>query len=135
MPSCVIDASAVFVDLQGEAGAVEARRWLRDAAISAVNLHEIVAKATEKGATPDQARELVGKLRLIVHPHDAEAAVEAGLLRAATRPKGLGLGDRACLALARRLGLPAVTADVAWVELAEALGVEVVMVRRGVGGT
>ena len=129
MPSCVIDASAVFVDLQDEPGAAEVRRWLRDAAISSVNLHEIVAKATEKGATPEQARELIGKLRLNVHPHDAEAAVEAGLLRPATRPKGLGLGDRACLALARRLDLPAVTADAAWVELAVTLGVEVVMVR------
>lgn len=130
MPSCVIDTSAVFVDLQDEPGAAEARRWLRDAAISSVNLHEIVAKATEKGATPNQARELIGKLRLSVHTHDAEAAVEAGLLRPTTKPKGLGLGDRACLGLARRLGLPAVTADAAWVELADALGVEVVMVRK-----
>ena len=129
MPSCVIDTSAVFVDLQGETGAAEARRWLRDAAISAVNLHEIVAKATEKGATPDQARELVGKLRLTVHPHDADGAIEAGLMRVATRPKGLGLGDRACLALAGALDLPAVTADVAWADLADQLGVEVVLVR------
>lgn len=131
MPSCVIDTSAVFVDLQNESGAAEARRWLRDAAISSMNLHEIVAKAAEKGAAPDQVRELVGKLRLSVQAHDAEAAVEAGLLRPAAKPKGLGLGDRACLALARRLGLPAVTADAAWVELADMLGVEVVMVRQG----
>ena len=129
MASCVIDTSAVFVDLQGESGAEEARRWLRDAAISSVNLHEIAAKATEKGATPDQARELIGKLRLHVHAHDADAAIEAGLMRVATKPKGLGLGDRACLALAKRLNLPAVTADAAWVELADELGVEVVMVR------
>ena len=129
MASCVIDTWAVFVDLQGEPGAQEARRWLRDAAISSVNLHEIVAKATEKGATPDQARELIAKLRLHVHTHDADAAVEAGLMRVATKPKGLGLGDRACLALAKRLNLPAVTADAAWVELADELGVQVVMVR------
>ena len=131
----MIDTSAVFVDLQGEPGAAEARRWLRDAAISSVNLHEIVAKAMEKGARPDQARELIGTLRLSVHAHDADDAVEAGLLRPATKPRGLGLGHRACLALARRLGLPAMTADVAWVELADALGVEVVMVRQGSGGT
>ena len=129
MAICVIDASAVFVDLQGEPGAAEARKWLRDAAISSVNLHEIVAKATEKGATPDQARELIAQLRLSVHAHDADAAIEAGLMRVATKPKGLGLGDRACLALAKRLNLPAVTADAAWVELADELGVEVVMVR------
>ena len=92
MAICVIDTSAVFVDLQGEPGAAEAREWLRDAAISSVNLHEIVAKATEKGATPGQARELIAKLRLSVHAHDADAAVEAGLMHVATKPKGLGLG-------------------------------------------
>ena len=129
MPSCVIDTSAVFIDLQNEQGAEEARRWLRDAAISSVNLHEIAAKATEKGASPDQARELIEKLRLTVHPHDLQDAVEAGLMRVATKPKGLDLGDRACLALARKLNLPAVTGDRAWVEMADALGVEVVMVR------
>ena len=34
-----------------------------------------------------------------------------------TRAQGLSLGDRACLALALRLGLPALTTDRAWVEL------------------
>ena len=129
MTSCVIDTSAVFIDLQNEDGATEARKWLRDAAISSVNLHEIVAKATDKGASPDQARELIEKMRLTVHAHDAQDAVESGLLRNATRGKGLGLGDRACLALAKKLDLPAVTADRAWADLADDLGVKVVLVR------
>ncbi|MBI3977092.1 MAG: hypothetical protein HY331_02795 [Chloroflexi bacterium] len=42
---------------------------------------------------------------------DADLAYQAGLLHPATRQAGLSLGDRACLALARRLGLPALTAD------------------------
>jgi len=129
MTSCVIDTSAVFIDLQNENGATEARKWLRDAAISSVNLHEIVAKATDKGASPDQVRELIEKMRLTVHAHDAQDAVESGLLRNATREKGLGLGDRACLALAKKLDLPAVTADRAWADLADDLGVKVVLVR------
>ena len=129
MPSCVIDTSAVFIDLQDEPGAEEARSWLRDAAISSVNLHEIVAKATEKGATPDQARALVEKLRLTVHACDEANAIEGGLLRVATKAQGLSLGDRACLALAKRLDLPAVTADRDWTKVAEAVGVEVVVVR------
>ncbi len=32
-------------------------------------------------------------------------------------PRSLSLGDRACLALAQRLRLPAVTADSGWKEL------------------
>ena len=129
MPSCVIDTSAVFIDLQNEDGAVEARRWLRDAAVSTVNLHEIVAKVTEKGATADQARELLEKLRLTVHPCDEADAIGGGLMRVATKSKGLSLGDRSCLALAKRLGLPAVTADRDWADIAGDVGVEVVLVR------
>lgn len=129
MPSCVIDTSAVFADLEGGPGSAEARTWLRDAAISSVNLHEIVARVVGEGADPDQARTLVGKLRLQVHPHDADAAIEAGLLHGTTGAKGLEPGDRACLSLARRLSLPAVTADAAWSGLSDELGIEIVVVR------
>lgn len=129
MPSCVIDASAVFVDLQGEPGADRARAWLRDAAISAVNLQEIVAKAVQKGLPAERVPDLLGRLRLTVHPHDQAQAVAAGLMRAATATWGLSLGDRSCLALAAALDLPAVTADRAWADVAGTLGVEVVLVR------
>ena len=40
-----------------------------------------------------------------------------GLLAPLTKPFGLSLADRACLVLARRLGLPVVTADRAWAKL------------------
>jgi PIN domain nuclease of toxin-antitoxin system len=46
-------------------------------------------------------------------------------LRALTRAYGLSFGDRACLALARRLGLPALTAERAWAELDLGIPVEV----------
>ena len=129
MPTCVIDTSAVFADLGEEEGAIEARRWLRDAAISALNLQEIVSKVVDKGVPEDTVPDLLERLRLVVHPLDADLALEAGLLRGVTKPKGLSHGDRACLALARRLRLPAVTADRAWAEVAGAVGVEVVLVR------
>ncbi|MEN3177177.1 MAG: hypothetical protein ABF812_16325 [Gluconobacter cerinus] len=49
--------------------------------------------------------------------------------RDATKRVGLSHGDRACLALAKKMGLPAVTADRAWAEIADAIGVEVVLIR------
>lgn len=128
MATCVIDTSAVFVDLQNEPGADRAREWLRDAAISAVNLQEVVAKAVEKGVPSDRVSEILSRLRLDVRPHDEAQAIAAGLLRTAAA-HGLSLGDRSCLALAASLGLPAVTADRAWLDVAEAAGVEVVSVR------
>lgn len=129
MATCVIDTSAVFVDLQGEPGADMAREWLRDAAISAVNLQEIVAKAVQKGLPADKVPELLGRLRLTVHAHDEAQAMKAGLMREATATRGLSLGDRSCLALAASLGLPAVTADRAWTDVADAVGVDVIAVR------
>ena len=56
-----------------------------------------------------------------------EDAVAAARLWPSTRSSGLSLADRACLALALRLGVPAVTADRAWLELD--VGVEVIAVR------
>ena len=129
MATCVIDASAVFVDLQDELGAARAREWLRDAAISAVNLQEVVAKAVQKGLPADKVPDLLGRLRLTVHAHDEAQAMAAGLMRETTAARGLSLGDRSCLALAATLGLPAVTADRAWLHVAEDVGVEVIAVR------
>ena len=39
------------------------------------------------------------------------------------------MGDRICLALGRRMGLPVLTADRAWLDAAEALGVTVETIR------
>ena len=129
MAICVIDTSAVFVDLQGEAGSDKAREWLRDAAISTVNLQEIVAKAIQKGIPPDVVPDLLSRLRLEIHPHDEAQAMAAGRMCDATAGDGLSLGDRSCLALAVALDLPAVTADRAWANVAEAVGARVVLVR------
>ena len=40
-----------------------------------------------------------------------EGIADTGLLRPITRDRGLSLGDRACLALGKRLGVPVLTAD------------------------
>lgn len=129
MPLCVIDTSAVLAVIAGEPGSDEGRRWLRDAAISALNLQELVSKLVDRGVPEDTVPVLVDRLRLAVHPLDETFALEAGLLRAATRSAGLSHGDRTCLALARRLALPAVTADRVWAEIAETVGVEVRVIR------
>ncbi len=66
-------------------------------------------------------------LGIEVEAFDADAADETGALWTATRDTGLSLADRACLAVARSLELPAVTADRAWLELD--VGVDVRCIR------
>jgi ribonuclease VapC len=56
-----------------------------------------------------------------------EDARAAAALAAGTRAAGLSLADRACLALAIRLGQPVLTADRAWATVA--VGAEVQLIR------
>jgi PIN domain nuclease of toxin-antitoxin system len=123
----VLDASALMAVLREEPGAAAVEAVLDHAAISAVNLSEVQAKLVERGTAAELAWSSLVDLQLDVVDFDAAQAKVAGDLRRLTRPQGLSLGDRACLALAHALGLPAVTADRAWVGLE--IGIEIRTVR------
>ena len=112
--AAVLDSSAVLAMLFKEPGAELVASRISDAAISTVNLAEVVSKLIDEGFPPAEARRTALSMSMQVHLFDAESAVQTGLLRAATRAHGLSLGDRACLALAARLEAEAVTADRAW---------------------
>ncbi|MGQ0621890.1 MAG: type II toxin-antitoxin system VapC family toxin [Panacagrimonas sp.] len=127
MAEAVLDASAVLCLLQDELGAKRVESHLVGAHISAVNLCEVLGKLADAGLDDIMARNAVADLGLEVHPFDHADADEAASLRIPTRTAGLSLGDRACLALARRLGSAAVTSDRAWSRLK--LDVAVVVAR------
>lgn len=127
MSEIVLDASALIAVLREEPGAAAVEAVLDAAAVSTVNLSEVQAKLVERGTPPDIAWSWLIDLDLDVVDFDAPQAKVAGDLRALTRAQGLSLGDRACLALARGLNLPVVTADHAWAGLE--IGVEIRTVR------
>jgi PIN domain nuclease of toxin-antitoxin system len=128
-PACVLDASALLVCLQDEPGAERVLAALATgAAMSAANLAEVLSKLAEAGKDPDEAaRKIAEGAAIELHPLDEAAALEIAKLRPKTKAAGLSLGDRACLALARTLDLPVLTADKAWSALK--LGVKVETVR------
>ena len=64
-----------------------------------------------------------------MHDLTPDLALDAGAMIAHTRPYGLSHGDRACLALARHLDVPAVTADRPWAGIADEVGVRVELIR------
>ncbi|WP_216322701.1 type II toxin-antitoxin system VapC family toxin [Deinococcus aestuarii] len=124
----VLDASAVIAWLRREPGAEQVDAAFEDEPIiSAVNFAEVLSKVGERGG---DVRATARDLRiegLQVEPYgDADAVVTAEL-RVPTQAQGLSLGDRACLALAQRLGVPAFTADRAWSSLT--VGVPVTVIR------
>ena len=117
MAEVVLDASALLALLNDEPGAEAVVPAIPGSAISAVNLSEVVAKLSNAGMPEAAIRQALQGLQLDVLSFDQEQGYEAGLLRTATRNAGLSLGDRACLSLARRLGVPALTADHTWQQL------------------
>jgi PIN domain nuclease of toxin-antitoxin system len=125
MPSIVLDASALLALLLGEPGAEAVRPTLAGAAMSTVNLAEVAGHYARHGVDSDGILEVLAPLPIDYVAPDAALAHDIGLLVTATRGSGLSLGDRACLALARRLGVPALTADRRWLDVAAAIGAEV----------
>jgi PIN domain nuclease of toxin-antitoxin system len=113
----VLDASALLASLLKEEGRVVVDAYVGRAAVSAVNLTEVVSKLQERGMADAAIRSGVFAFALDVIPLDEDLAWEAGFLRRATRGLGLSLGDRACLALGLRLELPVLTTDQQWTRL------------------
>ncbi|MGE0599827.1 MAG: type II toxin-antitoxin system VapC family toxin [Dehalococcoidia bacterium] len=110
----VLDASVVLAHLGGEIEPDAFEHSEGEAAISAVNLAEVVAKLDERSFDPIAIQQMLSAFGMEVFPFDEPLAVQSGLLRSRTRRSGLSLGDRACLALAQHLGVPAATTDRAW---------------------
>lgn len=129
MTAAVLDASAVIALLKGERGASKVAAVIADATVGVFNQAEVVSHFVHLGAPEDEVRTMLGALPYTVAVADEALGWEAGLLRAATAQAGLSLGDRFCLALARRLDAPAYTADRAWKEIAAAARVKVVAIR------
>lgn len=127
MSESVLDASALLTALLGEPGEARTREAIgAGAVIGTVNLAEVVARLSDLGLPEQEGRRRVRQIALDVTPFDEELAYAVGALRPLTRHLGLSLGDRACLALAQRLGLPALTADRAWGTLQLGIAIEVV---------
>jgi len=120
MPGAVLDASALLAYLADEPGA------------DVVSAAEVLSRVANSGTDPSELTEELTVNGLLhgaisVEPFSDTDAVEVAKLRPITRKAGLSLGDRACLALARRLDLPALTADSAWSKMD--VGVEFKQIR------
>jgi ribonuclease VapC len=132
-PGIVLDASALLALLRGETGADKVNAALSGtAAINAINWAEVLSTLADLGDPPDEVcarltdSGVLGQT-LLLWPADEALAVEIARLRTTTRPFGLSLGDRACLALALQLNLPVLTADRIWTKVK--CGVSVQLIR------
>jgi PIN domain nuclease of toxin-antitoxin system len=123
----VVDSSVPLAVIHKERGwETISPELLARAIISAVNLAEVQGKLLDWGWRAHEAwadaTDTVGE----VAPFTADHAKTAGSLIEETRPFGLSLGDRACLALALALHAPVYAADRAWKKLRLGLKIHVI---------
>jgi len=126
VPEVVIDASALLALLNDEPGADVVAEALPQGVISAVNLSEVVAKLCDAGMPEKAIHQALQPLGIEIVPFDEDQAYHAGLLRTSTQNFGISLGDRACLGLAKKLGIDTITADRAWAELSIGTTIKVI---------
>lgn len=117
MADKILDSSTLIAFILGEPHAVDEDDILADAAISSVNLAEVIATLVLKGTPENLAVETAGDFGLKVLPFDAKAAAIAGILIPKARPLNIGLGDCACIATGMARGATIYTADRDWLKL------------------
>ncbi len=112
--TAVLDASALLAYLMDEPGSGVVDRVLAESLMSSVDWAEVVQKSIAAGVDVEGIRADLQSLGLMIEPFTAEDGETAGRLWVRTRNAGLLLGDRACLSLGLRTGLPVMTCDRAW---------------------
>jgi PIN domain nuclease of toxin-antitoxin system len=123
----VFDSSAVLAVILNEPGSQKVVSILEGGLLSTVNLAEVHTRLLQRGAAADHAWNRIFSLQCEVCFFSDEQARIAAELMAVTRPFGLSLGDRACLALAIQRKATVYTTDRAWKNLS--LGIEIEVIR------
>ncbi|MBD3772353.1 MAG: type II toxin-antitoxin system VapC family toxin [Rhodobacteraceae bacterium] len=129
MSEAVLDASALLALLKEEAGAGKVADAIATSRMTSVNYAEVVSHFIHAGMPASEVDAMLHPLPMIIVEADQALATIAGRLRAVTAEAGLSLGDRFCLALALRDGLPALTADKTWRTIADAASVKVSVIQ------
>ena len=129
MSEFVLDASALLAMLNEEPGGAKVAENIASARIGVINYAEVVSHFVRLGMPERDIDAMLDPLPMEVVPADKGLGKIAGRLRATTAQTGLSLGDRFCLALALRDGLPAWTADKAWKTVEQDVEVDIVTIR------
>lgn len=122
----VLDASAVLAVYFDEPGADRVRVALLGSLLSSVNYTEVIGKCLDRGEGLAVTLRKLAAMGFGVVAHDAQLAQRAGELRPLTKRLRMSLADRACLALAERERLPALTADRSWNSLDLAIDIHLI---------
>ena len=124
--AAVLDSSAVLALFFGEPGCKIVAPLVEGALVSTVNLAEVHGRMIDRGAQPEQSWGWIRSLECRICFFSDEQARIAAELKRITRPFGLSLGDRACLALAIERKATVYTTDRVWKSLDLGMKIEVI---------
>jgi ribonuclease VapC len=124
-----IDSSAVLAVLRQEPGADSAIEMMYNGFISAINLGEVAQVQLRDGRSRAEVERTMNEFAIPTIDVDSYLAYSAAEMRMTALSKGMSQADCICLALAKREGVPALTGDRKWLEVADALGIEVRLFR------
>ena len=124
--SVVHDASSLLALAFQEPGAEIVQSTLQNSLISSVNWSEFIQKVQQRGGNTTSLANIFEKLGLTIISFKPSTAELAANLYPQTRPLGLSLGDRACIALALEAQREVYTTDKAWANLNLAVSVKVI---------
>lgn len=114
----VIDASALLAFLKDESTPLDELEFLLPKSIiSSVNACEVATVMTRLGIPSEEIEGLINETIGEIVPFHKQQYLLAAKLWITTKPYGLSLGDRACLALGQYMKLPVYTADKIWTKL------------------
>ena len=128
MKRVVLDTSALIAFLRVEPGAEVTAKHMLFAAISAVNLSEVLEACVHKELAVAKVLALLKNWRVEIVPFDVEHAHIAAELK--WQANELTVSGRACLALARSRGIPVLTLNREWSKLD--LGMEIIQIHGGI---
>lgn len=113
----LFDASALLILIQQENSDDALEEAVSKAAISSVNLSEVISVLIRSGMSKEIANETIKSSITDIIPFSQAEAELAGELIIYTKSLGLSLGDRACIATSMIHNLELYSADQAWQKL------------------
>lgn len=113
----IFDTSAIIALIKQEPGYQILENVLANAAMSAVNLSELISVLTRSEIAEEEVNEIITDLVPQIIPFTNDIAIRAGKLIKNTKKFGLSLGDRACLATGIHHHMTIYTTDKIWQEL------------------
>jgi PIN domain nuclease of toxin-antitoxin system len=122
----VIDSSVFVAAINKEPGGDKLAAYLDESVIPVTTYTEVVTRLLDAEMLFDKADRLMSDFRVPIVDVTFALAKRAAEFRSATRPCGLSMGDRICLALAESIGGTAVTADRQWASVNLGISIELI---------